>query len=494
MSSARRRLLATLLPAAVLSLVASCTATKPDAVQSQPTAPQSTLTDAQRQTQLDSFDHVWTTIRDNHFDPTFNGVDWDAVRTEFRPRVEAANNADEARAAMTGMIDRLKQSHFSIIPASSYQAVDVSAAAPIQPASTSTSTNPSSTPSPERDAFAGSNQSEQDAEKQQGVTGLHVWPVGTQALVLRVDPGSPADLIGVRPGWIVSRVGTHDIDAMLKVGRESLDGKLTADLYLSMTIAHYLSGRPGEVRTVTFLDAADRPAIRSIGLTKSKAIPAKFGNLPTIWLTHEYRRLDSPPPNHNRVGYFAFSTFFEPALIAAEMQKAVEDARDLDGLIIDLRGNIGGIGAMAMGIGGWFVDQPRQNLGTMTTRQSKLTFVLNPRAKPYTKPLAILIDGGSASTSEVLAGGLKDLGRARLFGSTTAGAALPSRIEKLANGDGFQYAFADYVSTGGQRLEGLGVQPDQIVIPDRASLLAGRDPVIDAATAWISSQRPPPTQ
>lgn len=488
MSSARRRFFANLLPAALLSLLAGCTAPTPVAIQSQPTAPQSTLTDAQRQTQLESFDHVWTTIRDNHFDPTFNGVDWDAVRTEFRPRVEAASSADDARAAMGAMIARLHQSHFGIIPASSYQAVDPTAASPVTSAPTSASTSaPGTANAParaDRAPFTAASQSDQDPEQLQGVTGLHVWPVGTQALVLRVDPGSPADLLGVRTGWIVSRVGNHNIDAILKAGRESLAGKLTADLYLSRAIAHHLSGRPGDVRTVTFLDAADKPTIRSIGLIKSNAIPAKFGNLPTIWLTHEYRRID------NRVGYFAFSTFFEPALIAAQTQKAVEDARDLDGIIIDLRGNIGGIGAMAMGIGGWFVDQPKQNLGVMTTRQSKLTFVLNPRANPYNKPLAILIDGGSASTAEILAGGLKDLRRARLFGSTTAGAALPSRIEKLANGDGFQYAFADYVSTGGQRLEGIGVQPDQAVILDRASLLAGRDPVIDAAAAWISSQRP----
>ena len=84
-----------------------------------------------------------------------------------------------------------------------------------------------------------------------------------------------------------------------------------------------------------------------------------------------------------------------------------------------------------------------------------------------------------------MAGGLKDLHRARLFGMPTAGAALPSTIERLPNRDGFQYAIATYVSAGGAALEGAGVTPHVEVIPQRAALLAGRDPALDAAVTWI---------
>jgi carboxyl-terminal processing protease len=84
---------------------------------------------------------------------------------------------------------------------------------------------------------------------------------------------------------------------------------------------------------------------------------------------------------------------------------------------------------------------------------------------------------------------LQDIGRARIFGTPSPGAALPSRIEKLPSRDGFQYAFANYVSAKGQVLEGVGVKPDEIIRPDRATLLDGRDPVIDAAVAWIRTSR-----
>ena len=93
-------------------------------------------------------------------------------------------------------------------------------------------------------------------------------------------------------------------------------------------------------------------------------------------------------------------------------------------------------------------------LGDMYMRDSTVHFVVYPQADVFKGPVAVLVDGSSASTSEILAGGLKDLGRARIFGERTAAAALPSLIEKLPNGDGFQYAIANYISDGGKPLEG----------------------------------------
>src|SRR5262249_46238376 len=154
-------------------------------------------------------------------------------------------------------------------------------------------------------------------------------------------------------------------------------------------------------------------------------------------------------------------------------------------MIIDLRGNPGGIGVMATGLAGWFIEKPNQRLGTMNMRQTPLNFVVNPRFPQFHGPLAVLVDGSSASTSEIFAGGMQDLKRARIFGTRTAGAALPSFIERLPNGDGFQYATADYLSESGKRLEGNGVTPDVIAPPTRELLLAGKDAALEAALHWI---------
>ncbi len=84
---------------------------------------------------------------------------------------------------------------------------------------------------------------------------------------------------------------------------------------------------------------------------------------------------------------------------------------------------------------------------------------------------------------------MKDLGRARIFGTRTAGAALPSAIDQLPNGDALQHAMADYISEGGQTLEGVGVIPDAEVRLTREALLSGRDPVLDAAIEWIRTRK-----
>src|SRR3984957_9177262 len=168
---------------------------------------------------------------------------------------------------------------------------------------------------------------------------------------------------------------------------------------------------------------------------------------------------------------------------------AITGCTQCRGFIIDLRGNPGGIGGMAMGMAGWLVTAQNERLGAMYLRDGTVKFVINPRLEAFNGPVAILVDGTSASTSEIFAGGLQDLGRARIFGTRTAAAALPSIIEKLPNGDGFQYAVANYISEGGKPLEGVGVTPDTEVKLTRKALLEGQDPVLDAAVSWIHGNK-----
>ena len=72
---------------------------------------------------------------------------------------------------------------------------------------------------------------------------------------------------------------------------------------------------------------------------------------------------------------------------------------------------------------------------------------------------------------------------------SSVGAALPSVLERLPNGDGFQYVFANYISQGGAALEGAGVTPDVEACHTRTALLEGRDLVLEAAVDWIRSQQ-----
>src|SRR5690349_1896759 len=83
-------------------------------------AEKASLTADQRRLNIESFEHVWTTVRDKHWDPTLGGLDWKAVHDELLPAVENATTMEQARGAMSEMLKRLKQTHFGILPAEVY--------------------------------------------------------------------------------------------------------------------------------------------------------------------------------------------------------------------------------------------------------------------------------------------------------------------------------------------------------------------------------------
>jgi carboxyl-terminal processing protease len=152
---------------------------------------------------------------------------------------------------------------------------------------------------------------------------------------------------------------------------------------------------------------------------------------------------------------------------------------------------------MSMGVAGHFIDE-RVSMGVMKTRRDEIRFLTNPRrvdtqgrrVKPFDGPVAILVDEGTGSTSEIFAGGMQGVGRATIIGSTSMGAALPALMDRLPNGDVLLHAFANYINADGEPLEGRGVVPDVPVALTREALLDEGDPALNAATAWIAEAAP----
>ena len=403
------------------------------------------LTPEQKRLNIESFEHVWTTVRDKHWDPKLGGLDWQAVHDELLPQLERAATMEQARAVMEDMLSRLKQTHFDIVPATVYQ--------------------------------------EMEGDKGPGRTGIEVRVVEGRALVVSTEPDSPAAKSGVTPGWEIDRVdGKPLAPGLRKIGRNFRDSTLH-DLMLEQAVFTRLAGGEGSHVKVGFRDARGRSTTIDMERARPRGSEFSFGNLPPLYFWVESRKVRPD------VGYIRFNLFFAPETLNKAVENAVKDCAGCRGFIVDLRGNLGGIGGLAPGVAGWFLDQPGLRLGDMFLRSAKLKFVVFPRPSPFRGPLAILVDGCSASTSEIFAGGMQDLKRARVFGMRSAGAALPSMFERLPNGDGFQYAIANYISEGGKQLEGAGVIPDETAGPTRHELLEGRDPALDRALAWIESSR-----
>jgi carboxyl-terminal processing protease len=419
-------------------------------------APAAAAPGAQAPQAVETFDAAWTTVRDKHFDKTMNGVDWNAVRDELRPRAAAAASTTELRTIIRDMLGRLGQSHFALLPSSP----DLLSAG----VSSSTSGDP----------------------------GFDVRLVEGELLVTHVDPQGPAATAGVRAGWRLTGIGFARVADLLRALPEDAETRLRNVEAWRMAESR-LRGPAGSTVSVTFDDAANKPVTVAVQRRAEAGQPVTVGTLPTMFVRVENELRQTP--GGASAGIIRFNVWM--AAVDAPFQRAVDQYREADGIVIDLRGNPGGLAAMMMGIAGHFLPE-RDALGVMKTRDNPaFRFVANPRlvsadgrpVKTYAGPVAILVDAMSGSASECFAGGMQSLGRARVFGQTSMGQALPALFQRLPNGDIMIHAYGDFVTSDGTRLEGRGVVPDETVPLSREALLSGRDRTLDAALAWIDQAR-----
>jgi len=437
---------------------------------------------------LADFDAAWQLVNDTHFDPEFNGVDWDAVREEYRPQAAAAMNRSELRQVMTNMLNELGQSHFGIIPAD---------AADPEPASESVHSHEDAPETDEEvnvtDALAPSSNGDGMGD---AITGINIQIIDGQAVVSSVREDSTADRAGVKTGWVLERIRDREVSTLIDQLREALSEE-EMGIYAVGAINSRIEGRAGSTVELTFLDGADEEVTLELKRQPRPGETVKFGNLPPMntqleWIRQNYVNDDDRVLS---IGIIRFNIWMIP--IAPKFERAMYELRDCDGIIIDLRGNPGGVGALSSALGRFIMDE-KASLGTMTMRGAEMSFNIEPvivttwgePLEPFTGPVAILQDEGSASTSEVFAGGLQSLGRVKVFGTRSAGMALPSNMDKLPSGDVLLHAIADFVTSTGARMEHGGVVPDFEVKLSREDLLMGIDTPEQRAKEWIGETAP----
>jgi Periplasmic protease len=285
----------------------------------------------------------------------------------------------------------------------------------------------------------------------------------------------------LRPGFAVKRIDgaetakmQREIIAQMNMNPLIRDWSPGLKSFLvARRILYRAGGNPGSTARLQYLD--ERGLVREAAIEREKPsgeLSLRFGNLPAEFMEIEAKRLPSGP------GYIRFNAFMMPVM--DKVRSALREFKDAQGVIFDLRGNVGGIGDLVMGIVG-LMETRQTSLGTSRRRSDQLKLAVFPQAQPYTGPVAVLIDGGSGSATEIFAAGLQELRRAVIVGERSAGAVLPSDMVKLPTGAIFQYAFADFRTPSGALIEGRGVAPDVEVKHTRASLLAGRDAQLEKA-------------
>ncbi len=414
-------------------------AAQPTSVTSQHPREESTATERQAIYRR-AFEIVWRTVKEKHYDPDFGGIDWDRVGQRYAPLVDGAQSEVELYRLLQQMLSELGQSHFNILaPELAMEA-----------------------PDPTRARI-----------------GIAVKAIGDEMVITRVLAGSPAEESGLSTGFAVVEVGGHSIFRLTARIQQLNAPEAIKRRQKERLVLARLTGTPATKVALVCLDGQSRR--RSFEVERRKMayeMSSRFANLPPMAMEFEARRLSGG------IGYIRFNLFVMPLM--AKIRNAIRSMSGAPGVIIDIRGNPGGIGGMAPGIAG-LLEERETSLGRMQLRSGYQNFSVFPQKGAYRGPVVIIIDEACMSTGEIFAAGMKETGRATIVGERSAGAALPSIIKRLPTGALFQYAVGDFTTPLGNAIEGSGVEPDVAVPLTRAELLRGRDPQLVAAIEQITS-------
>jgi carboxyl-terminal processing protease len=268
---------------------------------------------------------------------------------------------------------------------------------------------------------------------------------------------------------------------MAKAVRERWHRPVEADFRIAQTVGMWLTCPTGGKKTIRYLShGAKAEKTKTAKCTMLERERVSLGNLENVPVEVEHHMLAG-----GKVGYLRFNIWMLPLVPKIDAGLADLRKRGMQALVLDLRGNPGGVGAMVVPLGRQLLSEDA-DLGVMHMRDAEQKFAVTAGEDPFTGPVAILVDEGTGSTSEIFAQAMQDLGRVQVYGaSASQGAALPSLIEQLEGGGLLQYVVADYRSPKDIAVEGRGVQPDHVVEETRTAFAQGADPVLDAAVAAL---------
>jgi carboxyl-terminal processing protease len=257
--------------------------------------------------------------------------------------------------------------------------------------------------------------------------GISVQTSDLQIVVKAVINGSPADEAGINPGDVIT----------------AIDGTAVRGRYLPDAIDE-LDGEPGTELTLTVLSPQGEQ--RELELTR------EYIKLPIL----SYEALD------RSWAYFKMTQFHRDSAVDLEraLESIIADGTELRGLVIDLRDNPGGVLQPAVDIADGFLEEGL----IVTTRGRNANMEIEFRAQPGEWlpgiPLALLVDRGSASASEVLAGALQDHERGVIIGERTFGKGSVQSVLPLRNGGGIKLTTARYYTPSGRSIQAEGIIPD----------------------------------
>lgn len=244
--------------------------------------------------------------------------------------------------------------------------------------------------------------------------------------VVKPYENSPAFAAGIQAGDRIMAIDGKSTEKMsLKTAVKLIRGEVGTEVTLQMS-------RPGR-------------GIFEVGLTRAKI------EVPTVNYALKQE-------GHLRIGYIRLQDFSSHA--AEQMERSISDlqTQQVDGFVLDLRGNPGGLLQASIEIARMWMDTGA--IVSTIDRDGNREALKANRTALTKLPLAVLVDGNSASSSEILTGALQDHKRAQVIGTKTFGKALVQAVHTLSDGSGLAVTVAHYYTPKGTDISQTGITPD----------------------------------
>ena len=283
---------------------------------------------------------------------------------------------------------------------------------------------------------------------------------------LRSVNGAGIQIVRVFDGFPAAKAGVQSGDAI-----ESVNGVKVATL--SATEVAALIRGPGGTPVVLRLRRADTPKPFEITVVRGKIV------IPLVTSKMIGTGAD-------KIGYVSLYDFSANA--RQQLEPRIRELLDQKpkGLILDLRDNPGGLLSQAVEVGDLFLPEgdfiiERDQAGNVKRLRTTNSGIAQ------TIPLAVLVNGGSASASEIVAGAIQDYGRGQVIGETTFGKGSVQLPKTLSNGAQLRITIERWFTPKDRAIHGTGIAPDITVARSSEDSKANRDPQLDAAVNFLQT-------
>lgn len=437
-------------------------------------APRNLPADLQRR--YEAFDLAWQTIHKNYFDQTFGGLDWNKMRREYEPRVLKTTRDEELHGILQEMINRLDRSHFAVISPEVFIAIEKAKAdAKAKEAELKKTENAEDAPG---ETIGEEDEPDEDYYSQRFGIGVELRLIDGRFVITRIGKNSAAEFAGLKTGYAIEKINDVSLAELLRKVETSPPSRRDIKRFLPAQIVEWmLNGERDSSVALTYTDETGQAKDAEIRREWLKGETISLGdNFPEQFLSFETASLNED------VGFVKFNLFALPVI--EKFCAAVGEFKDKKAIIVDLRGNTGGLLGALVGLGGMLTDKSI-DLGTAVYKVGSENMIASAKAKNYKGKLVFLVDNQTVSAAEVFAAAVQENNRALVVGEKTAGEALPAVSVRLPTGAVLVYPIANFKTRNGNLLEGKGVEPNFVVALDRKSLLEGKDNQLETALRLI---------